>query len=129
MYASSVCLSVCALTVDLQHFGGLLWRLCEGHMVNFAGVGHSIITSVHMQLQKVPYCKCLPTCIHLFGTFGDSCIVVIDTTHLACEPELGEASPCNASPSSALQTQPHTGLSFIISVRNMQKQIPNEPKI
>lgn len=64
---------VCTLTVDLQYFSGLLWCLCECHMVHFAGVGHSIIISVHVQLQRAPYCKCLPTCIHLFGTFGESC--------------------------------------------------------
>lgn len=67
------CLCVCTLTVDLQYFSGLLWCLCEGHMVHFAGVGHSIIISVHVQLQRAPYCKCLPACIHLFGTFEDSC--------------------------------------------------------
>lgn len=90
MYASCVCLSVClslcmyTLTVDLQHFRGLLWCLCECHMVHFAGVGHSIIISVHMKLQRAPYCKCLPTCIHLFGTFGKS-YILSDTAHLSCK--------------------------------------------
>lgn len=66
---------VCVLTVDLQHFGGLLGCLCEGHMVHFAGVGHSIIISVHIQLQGAPDRKRLPAGVHLFGTFGDSCIL------------------------------------------------------
>ena len=66
---------VCTLTMDLQYFSGLLWRLCECHMVHFAGVCHSIIISVHMQLQRAPDCKGLPTCIHLFGTFGESSIL------------------------------------------------------
>lgn len=68
-------LCVCTLTVDLQYFSCLLWCLCECHMVHFAGVGHSVIISVHMQLQRAPYRKCLPTCIHLFVTFGKSCIL------------------------------------------------------
>ncbi|TNN51158.1 hypothetical protein EYF80_038628 [Liparis tanakae] len=48
----------CALTVDLQYFSGLLWCLCECHMVHFAGVGHSIIISVHVQLQRAPHFSC-----------------------------------------------------------------------
>lgn len=57
--------------MDLQHFGGLLWLLREGHMVHFAGVGHSIITSVHVQLQGALHRERLPTCIHLFVTFNE----------------------------------------------------------
>lgn len=69
------CLCVGALTVDLQYFGGLLRCLCECHMVHFASVGHSIIISVHMQLQRTPYCKGLPTCVDLLSTFGESCVL------------------------------------------------------
>lgn len=60
------------LTVDLQYFSGLLRCLCECHVVHFAGVGHSIIVSVHVHLKRAPHRKRLPTCIHLFGTFGES---------------------------------------------------------
>lgn len=67
-----MCVCVCVgLTVNLQHFGSLLWLLCEGHMVHFAGVGHSIISSVHVQLQGALHRERLPACIHLFGTCNE----------------------------------------------------------
>lgn len=81
---SSACTCGCALTVDLQHFGGLLRCLCESHMVHSAGVGHSIIISVHMQLQRAPHCKRLPTCVHLFGPFKESCMLSVSNgAHLS----------------------------------------------
>lgn len=90
------CLRVYALTVDLQHFGGLLRCLRECHVVHFAGVGYSIIISVHMQLQRAPYCKGLPTCIDLLGTFGESCILSkMEHIYLwRCDSHTPKWNPC-----------------------------------
>ena len=57
----------CVLTVDLQHLGGLLRGVGERHVVHLAGVRHTVVIAVHLQLQRAAHREGSPAGVHLLG--------------------------------------------------------------
>lgn len=59
--------------MDLQNLSDLVGSGGQGHMVHFAGVGHPVVITVHLELQSASHRECLSTGIYLLGTFMNSC--------------------------------------------------------